>query len=71
MGCSSNLTLQPNSVSATLAIRSSIFSLNLIIPEFNLGHHTQYNFMRQEQSMIKKKLNIDYVKTQKTMINML
>ena len=34
-----------------------------IIPEFNLSHHTQYNFMRQEQSMIKKKLNIDYIKT--------
>ena len=38
-------------------------SANLIIPEFNLCHHTQYNFMRQEQSMIKKKLNIDYIKT--------
>jgi hypothetical protein len=35
----------------------------LLIPEFNLCHHTQYNFMRQEQSMIKKKLNIDYIKT--------
>ena len=34
-----------------------------IIPEFNLCHHTQYNFMRQEQSMIRKKLNIDYTKT--------
>ena len=34
-----------------------------MIPEFNLYHHTQYNFMRQEQSMIKKKLNIDYTKT--------
>ena len=38
-------------------------SAKLIIPEFNLCHHTQYNFMRQEQSMIKKKLNIDYIKT--------
>lgn len=38
-------------------------SLKLIVPEFNLCHHTQYNFMRQEQSMIKKKLNIDYIKT--------
>jgi len=38
-------------------------SFKLIIPEFNLCHHTQYNFMRQEQSMIKKKLNIDYIKT--------
>ena len=34
-----------------------------IIEEFNMCHHTQYNFMRQEQSMIKKKLNIDYTKT--------
>ena len=34
-----------------------------IISKFNLCHHTQYNFMRQEQSMIKKKKNIDYVKT--------
>ena len=33
------------------------------IPDYNLVHHTQYNFMRQEQSMIKKKLNVDYMKT--------
>ena len=32
-----------------------------IINDFQLSHHTQYNFMRQEQSMIKKKLNIDYM----------
>ena len=35
-----------------------------IIPNFTLSHHTQYNFMRQEQSIIKKKLNLDYIKTQ-------
>jgi hypothetical protein len=35
-----------------------------IIPKFNLNHHTQYNFMRQEQSIIKKKINLDYIKTQ-------
>lgn len=34
-----------------------------IIKEFELVHHTQYNFMRQEQSIIKKKLIIDYMKT--------
>jgi len=38
-------------------------SSKTLIPEFTLNHHTQYNFMRQEQSMIKKKLNIDYIKT--------
>ena len=34
-----------------------------LIQEFQLMHHTQYNFMRQEQSLIKKKFNIDYCKT--------
>lgn len=35
----------------------------LAVPLFNLSHHTQYNFMRQEQSIYKKKFNIDYFKT--------
>ena len=39
-------------------------SNNCIVPKFNLTHHTQYNFMRQEQSIIKKKINLDYIKTQ-------
>jgi len=32
------------------------------INDFNLIHHTQYNFMRQEQSHIKKKFNVNYMK---------
>jgi DNA polymerase III delta prime subunit len=35
----------------------------LFIKNFNLSHHTQYNYMRQEQSMNKKKIAIDYMKT--------
>ena len=33
-----------------------------LIQVFQLTHHTQYNFMRQEQALIRKKLNIDYCK---------
>ena len=33
---------------------------DLYVKEFNLGHHTQYNFMRQEQMLNKKLLNTDY-----------
>ena len=33
-----------------------------LINDFQLMHHTQYNFMRQEQALIKKKLNVDYGK---------
>ena len=33
-----------------------------LINDFQLMHHTQYNFMRQEQALIRKKLNIDYGK---------
>jgi DNA polymerase III delta prime subunit len=33
------------------------------VGEFPLSHHTLYNFMRQEQSLYKKKINIDYMKT--------
>ena len=36
-------------------------SLNkYLIPKFNIQHHSQYNFMRQEQSLIRKKINTDY-----------
>jgi len=35
----------------------------VIIKDFNLSHHTQYNYMRQEQALNKKKINIDYMKT--------
>ena len=35
----------------------------VIIKDFNLSHHTQYNYMRQEQALNKKKLNVDYMKT--------
>ena len=38
--------------------------VTVAVKDFNLGHHTQYNYMRQEQAMNKKKLNIDYIKTQ-------
>lgn len=38
-------------------------STQLVVNDFNLGHHTQYNYMRQEQAMNRKKLNIDYIKT--------
>ena len=31
-----------------------------LIPKFNIQHHSQYNFMRQEQSLIRKKINTDY-----------
>ena len=43
--------------------KNIINNTKYIIPEFTLCHHTQYNFMRQEQSIIKKKLNIDFIKT--------
>jgi DNA polymerase III delta prime subunit len=36
---------------------------NLYVNEFALTHHTQYNFMRQEQVTTKKKINIDYLET--------
>jgi hypothetical protein len=32
-----------------------------IISKFNIQHHSQYNFMRQEQSLIRKKINTDYI----------
>lgn len=35
----------------------------LAVRDFSLTHHTQYNFMRQEQSQYRKRLNIDYYKT--------
>ena len=31
-----------------------------LIPRFNIQHHSQYNFMRQEQSLIRNKINTDY-----------
>ena len=31
-----------------------------LIQRFNIQHHSQYNFMRQEQSLIRKKINTDY-----------
>ena len=30
------------------------------IPKFIIQHHSQYNFMRQEQTLIRKKINTDY-----------
>jgi hypothetical protein len=38
-------------------------SNNLYVNDFSLTHHTQYNFMRQEQITTKKKINIDYLET--------
>ena len=34
-----------------------------VINKFDISHHTQYNFMRQEQFAIKKKINMDYINT--------
>ena len=31
-----------------------------LFSNFTLQHHSQYNFMRQEQSIIRKKINTDY-----------
>ena len=31
-----------------------------LISKFKIQHHSQYNFMRQEQSLIRKKINTDY-----------
>ena len=41
---------------------------NKIIEKFNITHHTQYNFMRQEQFAIKKKINSDYLEILETNI---
>ena len=40
----------------------------LFINNFDLYHHTQYNYMACEHAVIKKKLNIDYIKTFETNI---
>ena len=37
-----------------------------VIDKFQITHHTQYNFMRQEQFAIKKKINSDYLKIMET-----
>ena len=42
----------------------------LYINNFDLCHHSQYNYMSCEHSMLKKKLNIDYINTyEKNIIN--
>jgi len=33
---------------------------NYYVPKFMIQHHSQYNFMRQEQTLIRKKINTDY-----------
>jgi DNA polymerase III delta prime subunit len=48
-------TITPNTASSDVN--------SLYVHEFALTHHTQYNFMRQEQVTTKKKLNIDYLET--------
>ena len=35
-------------------------NIKYLIPQFHIQHHSQYNFMRQEQSLIRKKINTDY-----------
>ena len=35
-------------------------TIKYINTRFNIQHHSQYNFMRQEQSLIRKKINTDY-----------
>lgn len=49
----------PNNNNSNTTIKSNA----VVIKDFNLTHHTQYNYMRQEQSLIRKKINIDYMKT--------
>lgn len=39
---------------------------SIVVKEFPLTHHSAYNFMRQEQSMNKKLINGDYIKTFET-----
>ena len=38
----------------------NISSNKYLISNFKLIHHSQYNFMRQEQTIIRKKINTDY-----------
>ena len=42
---------------------------NLLVKNFILSHHTQFNYMRQENSIHKKKINIDYMSTYENNIN--
>ena len=35
-------------------------TIKYVNSRFNIQHHSQYNFMRQEQSLIRKKINTDY-----------
>ena len=42
---------------------------NIYVKNFNLSHHTQYNYMRQEQAIHKKKINNDYMTTYENNIN--
>jgi hypothetical protein len=51
------------SVGTPTKIINSVNNKNAKIREFNLTHHTQYNFMRQEQAMNKKIINTDYFHT--------
>ena len=57
----SNNSSNSNSSNSSNSNNSSNSKYKYIINDFQLSHHTQYNFMRQEQSMIKKKINIDYM----------
>jgi len=38
----------------------NIQTIKYISTKFNIHHHSQYNFMRQEQSLIRNKINTDY-----------
>jgi hypothetical protein len=49
------------SVASPVNIISQANNMGANIKEFKLTHHTQYNFMRQEQVCNKKLLNTDYV----------
>ena len=39
---------------------NSLLSSNYLLSKFQIKHHSQYNFMRQEQTIIRKKINTDY-----------
>jgi DNA polymerase III delta prime subunit len=57
-----NQKKQPTITSDTTTIDTAK-KQDLFVKDFNLSHHTQYNYMRQEQAMNKKKIIVDYMKT--------
>ena len=52
----------PLQILHTMNIKNSTNTqtIKYVNTRFNIQHHSQYNFMRQEQSLIRKKINTDY-----------